>query len=142
MSLKLSTEVTINSTSEEIWKELTEFNSYPSWNPFITEIEGVPNQNNQIKATIGGMKFSPLVLVSIPNQKLEWLGKLLFKGLFDGKHTFEIIEKESHCLFIQSEIFTGILVPLFKKKLKNDTKQGFEAMNEALKLRVEAKKSL
>ncbi|MDB9931814.1 SRPBCC domain-containing protein [Flavobacteriales bacterium] len=142
MSLQLSTEIRIKVSSQEIWQELIDFNSYPSWNPFITKIEGIPKQHNQLKASIGGMKFKPIVLESTPNKKLVWLGKLLFKGFFDGKHSFEIIEEVNKCVFIQSETFTGILDPLFKKKLKTDTKQGFEAMNEALKLRVESKKSL
>ena len=142
MSLQLSTEIRIKVSSQEIWQELIDFNSYPSLNPFITKIEGIPKQHNQLKASIGGMKFKPIVLESTPNKKLVWLGKLLFKGFFDGKHSFEIIEEVNKCVFIQSETFTGILDPLFKKKLKTDTKQGFEAMNEALKLRVESKKSL
>lgn len=142
MSLQLSTEIRIKVSSQEIWQELIDFNSYPSWNPFITKIEGIPKQHNQLKASIGGKKFKPIVLESTPNKKLVWLGKLLFKGFFDGKHSFEIIEESNKCVFIQSETFTGILDPLFKKKLKTDTKQVFEAMNEALKLRVESKKSL
>ncbi len=142
MSLQLSTEIRIKVSSQEIWQELIDFNSYPSLNPFITKIEGIPKQHNQLKASIGGMKFKPIVLESTPNKKLVWLGKLLLKGFFDGKHSFEIIEEGNKCVFIQSETFTGILDPLFKKKLKTDTKQGFEAMNEALKLRVESKKSL
>ena len=35
--------------------------------------------------------------------------------------------------FVQREIFSGLLVPLFAKDLNTKTKQGFEAMNQALK---------
>jgi hypothetical protein len=35
--------------------------------------------------------------------------------------------------FKQSEIFKGILVPFFKKMIENNTKKGFEAMNQKLK---------
>ncbi len=139
MSLTITTEIQINATPKEIWNEFIDFNSYPNWNPFIIQIEGIPSEGKQLKATIGGMKFQPIVLESIPNKKLMWLGKLLFKGLFDGKHSFEIIEQSTGCLFIQKEDFSGVLVPLFKKKLMTDTKQGFIEMNKQLKLRVEAK---
>jgi hypothetical protein len=140
MSLTLNTEITINATPEDVWKELINFNSYPTWNPFITSIKGTPTKGNKLIANISGMKFKPIVLESIPNKKLVWLGKLLFKGLFDGEHSFEIIPQQQGCKFIQSEKFNGILVPFFKKKLMEATKGGFISMNEQLKERVENKK--
>jgi hypothetical protein len=38
---------------------------------------------------------------------------------------------------VQSEDFSGILVPLFAKMLDNQTVNGFNLMNEALKERCE-----
>ena len=111
MSLKLTTQVLIKANPEEIWKELINFKSYPSWNPFITNIEGIPKKGNQLKVNIGNMKFKPIVLESIPNKKLAWKGKLIIKGLFDGQHSFEIIQKGKDSLFIQSEKFSGFLIP-------------------------------
>ena len=141
MSLHLHTEIIINATPEEIWNELTDFHSYPDWNPFITTITGTPEKENLLKANIGGMKFTPKVLESIPNQKLVWKGKLMLNGIFDGEHSFEIIPQQHSCKFVQSETFTGILIPFFKKKLETDTKQGFIDMNKKLKERVEHKKN-
>ncbi|MEN8927487.1 MAG: SRPBCC domain-containing protein [Flavobacteriales bacterium] len=138
MSLTLHTEITINATQEEIWTQLTDFNSYPSWNPFITSISGTLAKGNKLETNIAGMNFKPTVLESIPNKKIVWLGKLLLKGLFDGEHCFEIIPQEQGCLFVQAEKFSGILVPLFRKKLEIETKEGFQKMNKMLKQRVEA----
>jgi hypothetical protein len=39
--------------------------------------------------------------------------------------------------FHQGENFSGILVPLFRRSLDGPTKQGFVAMNEALKREAE-----
>ncbi len=142
MSFTLYTEITINATPQEIWDELTHFTSYPSWNSFITSIAGTPEKGNKLHATIGGMKFQPIVQESIPNKKLVWLGKLGLKGIFDGEHSFEIIPQQNGSLFVQKENFSGLLVPLFKKKLVKDTKLGFIAMNKQLKERIETKKSL
>lgn len=142
MSLTLQTEITINATPNEIWNVLIDFNSYPIWNSFITNIIGIPAKGNQLEAKISGMKFKPLVLESIPNKKFIWLGKLGIKGLFDGEHSFEIIPQQKGCKFIQNEKFSGILVPIFKNKLMKETKKGFNSMNKELKKRVENKKSL
>jgi hypothetical protein len=40
--------------------------------------------------------------------------------------------------FVQQERFTGVLVPLFARNLDDHTLRGFNAMNAALKGRVEA----
>jgi hypothetical protein len=40
-------------------------------------------------------------------------------------------------LFIQREIFSGLLVPLLKKMLDDNTKRGFEMMNSKLKDKCE-----
>jgi len=58
--------------------------------------------------------------------------------LFDGEHKFELIDNANGTTtLIQSEKFSGILVPLLKKQLDDNTKRGFEAMNEKLKELVE-----
>jgi len=58
----------------------------------------------------------------------------LFPGLFDGEHKFELIDNNNGTTtFVQSEKFTGILVPLFRKMLDVNTRNGFSLMNEKLK---------
>ena len=87
-----------------------------------------------------GMTFKPKILIFETNKELKWLGHLLFAGLFDGEHKFELIDNENGTTtFRQSEKFKGILVPLFKKQLDNNTKKGFEAMNKKLKELAEEK---
>jgi len=61
-------------------------------------------------------------------------------GLFDGEHYFRIEPlSEARLRFHQGEIFTGLLVPLFARSLDGNVRQGFDAMNEALKREAEAK---
>ena len=84
------------------------------------------------------MKFTPTVLKVEPNRALRWLGHLLFPGLFDGEHIFELeTAGEKATQFIQREEFNGILVGLFRKNLDTSIKSGFIAMNAALKKEVE-----
>ncbi len=67
---------------------------------------------------------------------LEWFGKLLFGGLFDGRHRFELVPEGGSTRLVQSEQFSGMLVPLVKKLLA-ETEREFERLNLALKKRVE-----
>ena len=141
---EIRTEILIQASTEKVWSILTDFENYPTWNPFIKSIKGDVKLKNKIIVRIeppeaDGMTFKPKVL-SFENQKeLRWLGHFLFPGLFDGEHIFELIDNgNGTTTFVQREIFNGILVPLFKKKLDVNTKNGFEEMN--LKLKQEAEK--
>ncbi len=55
------------------------------------------------------------------------------RGLFDGRHRFELHDPPSGCRLVQRETFTGVLVPLFARSLYDNTAGGFRAMNTALK---------
>ena len=138
MKKEITTEVQIAGTSSQVWEVLTDFDSYSEWNPFIKSITGEMKVGNIIKAELGGMTFKPEVLVYEKNKEFKWIGKLLFKGLFDGEHRFQLMDNsDGTTTFIQSEKFSGLLVRLFAKKLDRETKGDFVAMNEALKKRVE-----
>src|SRR5437899_10605555 len=56
---------------------------------------------------------------------------------FYGEHQFTLQAVASGVRFTQSERFSGILVPLFRRSLDTDTKRGFLEMNLALKRRAE-----
>ena len=84
------------------------------------------------------MRFQPKVLVCEPKTELRWKGKLVIQGLFDGEHYFKLEPKaHSGLVFKQGEVFSGLLVPLFSRALDGATKQGFIAMNQALKHEAE-----
>jgi hypothetical protein len=136
---EIRTEILIKATPAKIWSILTDFDNYQHWNPFIKLIKGPVAVGNKIQVRLeppgkSGMTFQPKVLAFDPNKSFRWLGHLLFPGLFDGEHSFELIENENGTvLFRQSESFNGILVPLFKRMLDNNTTAGFKLMNQRLK---------
>jgi hypothetical protein len=137
--MEIRTEILINSIPSKIWAILTDFDEYPVWNPFIKYIKETVKKGHRIEVRIQppgakAMVFKPKVLAFETDKELRWLGHLLFPGLFDGEHSFKIVDnKNGTSTFIQSENFKGILVPLFKKQLNTKTKSGFELMNEKLK---------
>ncbi len=140
---QIRTEIVIKATPAAVWKVLTDFPRYGEWNPFITSLEGLTTQGSKLVARMeppngSAMTFKPTVLVANTNKEFRWLGHLLFPGLFDGEHIFELYEStDGTTTFVQREQFTGILVPLFSKMLDTKTLAGFEMMNKKLKQRVE-----
>lgn len=138
----LKTEITIDAPADVVWGILTDLPAYPQWNPFIVSAEGPVEVGAKLRNRLeppGGkaMTFSPQVTVVDANRKFEWLGRLGLPGVFDGRHIFELEPAGSGTRFIQREEFSGILVPLFARSLDGATKDGFVAMNEAIKERAE-----
>lgn len=139
----IQTQITINASAERVWALLMDFPAYPEWNPFIRSIAGTAVVGQQLQVHIqppGGsaMKFRPTVLIAQPLQAFRWKGKLLMTGVFDGEHYFQIENIPAGGVVLrQGEVFSGVLVPLFKRSLDNGTQQGFVAMNEALKREAE-----
>jgi hypothetical protein len=140
---EVRTEININAPAEKVWKILTNFKDYHNWNPFLRWLTGKVAVNNKIAVRIAppganAMTFNPTVLKFDRNKEFRWLGHLLFPGLFDGEHIFELTDNGNGTTsFVHREQFRGILIPLFSKKLDVNTRQGFELMNEKLKEQAE-----
>ncbi|RQO70587.1 SRPBCC domain-containing protein [Pedobacter sp. KBW06] len=139
MTKEIKTEILINARPESVWAILTAFDQYPDWNPFIKSIKGDGTVGNRLVVRIEppeakSMTFKPRVLAFEANKEFRWIGNLLFSGLFDGEHKFELIDHgNGTTTLIQSEHFKGILVSLFAKQLDNNTRRGFMEMNAKLK---------
>ena len=141
---ELHSEIEINASAELVWGILTDFASYPEWNPFVRKISGEPKVGERLEVRLEppgsrGITLRPTVLNAEPERELRWLGHLLVGGLFDGEHSLSIHRLgEDRVRFVQGETFRGVLVPLFARSLDNSTQRGFEEMNRALKERAEA----
>ena len=141
----VQTQIAIDASLERVWSLLVDFPSYPSWNPFVRSIEGRSEVGQSLNVFVqppgsSGMRFRPTVLAVEANREFRWRGKFLLLGLFDGEHYFKLEAKRNGGLiFHHGELFSGILVPLFRRSLDGATRQGFIAMNTALKREAERK---
>ncbi|MGD2043700.1 MAG: SRPBCC domain-containing protein [Acidimicrobiia bacterium] len=142
MTYRIVTEIEIDARPEEVWKHLTDLRSFSEWNPFMIEGSGKVEVGARLKVRMqqpGGsaMTFKPTVTEATAPERFEWLGSLVFPGLFDGRHRFELMPTASGTHLIHSEEFNGVLVPLLRRSLDTRSRAGFETMNQALKARVE-----
>lgn len=139
----LKTAIAIDAAPSVVWEILMDFPDYPDWNPFIRSIQGQAIPGAQLVARLqppGGqtMTFKPTVLVVNLEQEFCWRGKLIIPGLFDGEHRFQLEPlADNRVQFIHSEQFSGLLVPLLANNLDTNIREGFEAMNQALKARAD-----
>jgi hypothetical protein len=138
MAREIRTEIVIAAPAERVWEVLTDFASYPDWAPMFNSISGKLQPGERLRVSFkNGPTVNPVIAELQPARVLEWQGKLLVGGVFDGRHRFELQPQGDKTLLIHSERFTGVLIPLFKR-LIDKTEQNFVAYNEALRARAEA----
>ena len=132
----------IHAPREAVWKELTNGAAYRQWNPFIRRLDGRLEPGRKITVRVeppgsSGITFRPTVQTVEAPRRLAWLGRFGLPHLFDGRHEF-VLEAldDDRTRLIQRETFGGVLVPVMLRRASVES--GFEAMNEALKNRVEA----
>ena len=132
---QLHTEIEIDAPAKRVWELLTDFASYPQWNPFIRQISGRLAPGERLQARLeppGGraMTFKPKVLTVEPNRELRWLGHLLLPGLFDGEHSFTIEPLEGNRVrFIQREAFPLTSVNKGQEKTSDASTPGVRRQN-------------
>ena len=142
---ELYSEIEIEATDEQVWQILTNFADFPQWNPFLRRASGEIEVGAKLEVELqppdgSAMTFKPTLLKVEPNRELRWLGHLIMPGLFDGEHIFTIEPLDTNQVkFVQREEFRGILAALMLRFIGENTRHGFEAMNQALK--DEAEKS-
>jgi hypothetical protein len=141
---ELFTEIEINASSDKVWQVLTDFKSYPEWNPFVRELKGDVQVGNRIEAVLQApnlkeMTFKPRVIKLVPRREFRWHGILGIRAIFEGEHIFEVHPSQPNKVrFVQRELFSGLLAPMILKNIESNTKAGFEQMNQALKERCES----
>ena len=146
MPAELTTFVDIDATPERIWQVLTDLPAYAEWNPFITEAAGavvvgerlsvhVPPVNAFVAATL-----RPAVLEVVPCRRLRLrsrLDRFALPGLFHVELTWTISDRDGGVRLWQQDQFGGLLAPLLFRSLNRHRLAAFNAMNAALKHRVE-----
>ena len=140
---ELYTEIEIDASLEQVWNILTDFSRLPEWNPFMQRASGVVKPGEKIEVLLQppdgmGMTIKPTLLKVEPQRELRWLGHLLIPGLFDGEHIFSLEPVgDNQVKLVHREKFRGVLVGVILRMVGNNTRRGFEAMNEALKAEAE-----
>jgi hypothetical protein len=137
----LRCEVLLGAPPEQVWREITDFASFPSWNPFIRRASGrlVPGATLEITLAVGRrqVRFHPEVTVVDPPHEIRWRATQAVPGLFDVDRCFllEPVGADS-CRFVQAERARGLLAPLLMPLVRRRILAGYRAMNTALAQRL------
>lgn len=137
------TSVIINTSSIQVWKELTNFIDYPLWNPIVGKLEGEFKEGCKISTYIVplGKTYYPILLSFKENKELIWQGTQGAKFLMAGKHYYQIkVISENQTELLHGEYFTGLFSYFIQSSLLKKMKNAFELHNVLLKQRIENEK--
>ncbi len=144
----IATHIKIQAEPHAVWAVLTQFKKYPNWSAFIETINTIDGQPPQVGSqlsvsiappTEGVMVFTPELLKYDVNKELRWRGNVAGMDiLFAGEHYFKLTKTaDQHTLLTHGEVFSGWLLPLLWGSISNNTPQGFNDFNKAIKQQAE-----
>lgn len=126
---------------ERVWEVMTDFASFPSWNPFLLSASGslVPGGRLDITLRLSGrrLRFRPHVTVVDPPHELRWLAAQPWPGVFDVDRRFRLEPVGGgRTRLTQSEHATGVLAPVLMALMRRSILAGYRAYEAALHERL------
>ena len=121
-----------------VWAVLTDLSRYPEWNPLFREASGEVAVGERITLRVvqpsNGrlMTVKAKIVAADPGAELRWASNLT--GIMSGEHSFVLTPLDGGTRLAQTEIYGGLLAATVSVPR---TETIFQAMNDALKQRVE-----
>ena len=140
---ELKTEIQIAAPPEKVWDILADFNTWKSWNPIVSDANGMAALGSKLTVVMCGkdgqaaQKYKPVITVFQKPRSLHWRAKMMAKVLFTNDKILELKEVSGGTNVIHSEMFGGLMVPMFWGMMKREVPTMLEKMNKALKKKVE-----
>ena len=148
----VQTQIVINAPAKDVRKVLYDFGDYPAWNPFLVRVDGTAEEGKQLNVTVreaGKPEITgDVTVITLTDRQLSWTGTAMSQmesgtidiglpGVLSARHDFLIEEiGPGKTLFSNNDKISGALVSLYNSK---GLEAGLNAMNDALKKRVEQK---
>ena len=146
---EIRTTADIHAAPQRVWDILANLPAYKEWNPYITQAEGGLEVGGTITLRLeppgaSALTVTPVVLEAEAPRELRWLWTTGISGILDTEQCFIIVPKgDNRTHVIHRVTCTGLAlsVPGFGTatgaRLESNFREGMDAMNRALKSRVQ-----
>lgn len=136
-------EIEISASPERVWQVLTDFASYSSWNPLITSASGTAKTDALLSLRLQppqsrAVGLKGRVLNCERHRQLRWQGAAWGLPILLASEQSCTLEPlpDGRTRLVQQGATSGLLRGLLGAS-DDKTRQGLDAMNQALKTRVE-----
>jgi hypothetical protein len=133
------TTTVVDAPRETVWDIVMDFESYPSWNPYMRSVSGRPGVGETLEIHLdtpdGEDDVSAEVYVYRPPRKLRWQSRMLLPGVRDLEYEIIVAPLGPDRAQVQQRArYEGLLAPFVDGAA---AQRGLEAMSDALKHRAE-----
>ena len=137
----LRTETLLPAPPERVWEVLTDFPSFPEWNPLVLEARGAAEPGARVHLLVPNLA-SPGKLARIPARiirfeparELAWVGGV--PGLFRGEHYWSLAPAAGGTRLQHGERLGGLLPRLWGRRRVEGFRTAYMAHNAALAARL------
>lgn len=140
---QVKTSINIGCSPGEVWRVLMDFAEYGDWNPYITQIIGIPATGNRLRLTLSLPNdkrkiYRPKVTKVDIRREMRLQNSAFLPGLFRNEHVIRLVSRGAMgSSLYQEQSFSGLMIPFIAGSLLPTAQAGLEAMNEAVKQRCE-----
>jgi hypothetical protein len=139
---RLHHETPIAAPPDVVWKALVDVASWPEWNPTLLSADAplAPGRTVRMKLRLGRMRvpMRQQILTVEPPHQLVWRSINGMPGMMDVDRVFRVeTQPDGSALLIQSETARGPLTPLLMPLLTRRIFDGYVALGDALRDRLE-----
>lgn len=140
----LRTEALVPAPPERVWEVLTDFESFPEWNPLVPEAHGVVEPGARVHLLVpnlarpGRMVRIPARIIRFePARELAWVGGV--PGIFRGEHYWSLSPVKDGTRLQHGERLSGLLPRLWGRRKIEGFRTAYTAFNTALVARLAAR---
>jgi hypothetical protein len=140
---EIKTEIEIKAPIEQVWKTLVDFNNWKNWNPIVSDVSGSSSLGSKLSVIMRGkngkatQKYQPVISNFESPKSFRWRAKMGAEFLFTNDKVLELEKTNSGTRVIHKELFSGLMVNMFWKKMETFVPGMLDSMNAALKKQVE-----
>jgi hypothetical protein len=137
------TDIVIDAPAEHVWDILTDFSTYPDWNPLIRQASGDVAPGAHLTVTMAGSDGSehtahPTVVHLRPGRELRWRDRPGLPGLMDTESNFKIEPLgPERVRFVHWQKTSGLLAPFLGGGHDSRLRDRLRTMDVALKEQAE-----
>jgi hypothetical protein len=129
----------IEAQPERVWALLTNAAGYRTWNKAVLSLDGAiePGSTITLVSIANPKRAFKLMVTAMTKPNLMIWADAMPMGLFRGVRTFHVEPREGVTHFEMTEVYSGLLGPVFTKAIP-DLTESFNVFADSLKAAAEA----